>query len=227
MQHSVRFGRSEIFPWWPKTISWPGALVLLPHNINSPRALWLGIPIHVWPNGGRFQNGNMKFQDAIYQNTSGHLWWIWGMNGIRWPALAPLHNVHMITMIILRLWLSWSWSSLNYQGWVRAELSWCKHRQFPGSPSKTPGTSWYKVGILPTSLFYCSPSSTREGCWMHLGHRPAQDKLDLKEESWSANMVGNRKAYMEGNMVTPVGNMLVNSINRAIVEMRKRKMGRL
>ena len=54
---------------------------------------------------------------------------------------------------------------------------------------------------------------------MHLGHRPAQDKLDLKEESWSANM--------EGNMVTPVGNMLVNSINRAIVEMRKRKMGRL
>ena len=62
---------------------------------------------------------------------------------------------------------------------------------------------------------------------MHLGHRPAQDKLDLKEESWSDNMVGNRKAYMEGNMVTPVGNMLVNSINRAIVEMRKRKMGRL
>ena len=62
---------------------------------------------------------------------------------------------------------------------------------------------------------------------MHLGHRPAQDKLDLKEESWSANMVGNRKAYMEGNMVTPVGNMLVNLINRAIVEMRKRKMGRL
>ena len=40
-------------------------------------------------------------------------------------------------------------------------------------------------------------------------------------------MVGNRKAYMEGNMVTPVGNMLVNSINRAIVEMRKRKMDRL
>ena len=40
-------------------------------------------------------------------------------------------------------------------------------------------------------------------------------------------MVGNRKAYMEGNMVTLVGNMLVNSINRAIVEMRKRKMGRL
>ena len=55
---------------------------------------------------------------------------------------------------------------------------------------------------------------------MHLGHRPAQDKLDLKEESWSANMVGNRKAYMEGNM-------LVNSINRAIVETRKRKMDRL
>ena len=40
-------------------------------------------------------------------------------------------------------------------------------------------------------------------------------------------MVGNRKAYMEGNMVTPVGNMLVNLINRTIVEMRKRNMDRL
>ena len=34
----VRFGRSEIFPCEPETISCPRALVLLPLNINSPRA---------------------------------------------------------------------------------------------------------------------------------------------------------------------------------------------
>ena len=35
---AVRFGRSEIFPCEPETISCPRALVLLPLNINSPRA---------------------------------------------------------------------------------------------------------------------------------------------------------------------------------------------
>ena len=42
--------------------------------------------------------------------------------------------------------------------------------------------------------------------------------LDLKGGSWSVN----RKGNMVGNMVTPVG----NSITRAIIETRKRKMGR-
>ena len=46
--------------------------------------------------------------------------------------------------------------------------------------------------------------------------------LDLKGGSWSVNRAGNQKGNMVGNMVIPVGNL----ITRAIIETRKKKMGR-